>query len=92
MRLLEINSALRKRTRYRYHCRESVIYLVYKRHKEEFYDARANKWTTVDGREEDSSDDENIVNVLAASHEGNLKNRAVYFWCMTRYKRPLPIA
>ena len=79
MRLLEISSALRKRTRYRYHCRESVIYLVYKRHKEEFYDARANKWTTVDGREEDSSDDENIFNALATSHEGNLKNRAVYF-------------
>ena len=55
------------------------------------YDARANKWITVDGREEDSLDDENVFNALAASHEGNLKNR-VYFWCMTRYERPLPIA
>ena len=79
------DSAFGKQTRFCYHCRECVTYLVYKRHKEEFYDARANKWTvtTVDGREEDRSDDENICNALAASHEGNLKNRTVYFWCMT---------
>ena len=87
-----MSSALRKRTRFCYHCRESVTYLVYKRHKEEFYNAHVNKWTTVDGREEDSSDDENICNALAASHEGILRSRVVYFWCMTRYKRPLPIA
>ena len=77
--LLEMSSSLRKRTRFCYHCRESVTYLLYKRHKEELYDAHAYKWTTVHGREEDSSNDENICNALTASHEGNLKNRAVLF-------------
>ena len=62
----------RKRTRHCPHCKEYVSYLVYKRHKEEFYDIRAKKWNTCHSdlcQEMDAVDDENICNALA-SHKG----------------------
>ena len=63
----------RKRTRYCPHCNEHVSYLVYKRHKEEFYDIRTKEWNTHHSdlyQEMDAVDDENICNALASSHKG----------------------
>ena len=66
-----------RKTRYCPHCREDVTYVVYKRHKGEFYDARTKKWTTSHVRlhpcnmkELDAADDEEICSVLA-SHKGD---------------------
>ena len=68
-----MDSNARKRTRYCPHCKEHVSYLVYKRHKEEFYDIRTKEWNTRHSdlymEEMDAVDDENICNALA-SHKG----------------------
>lgn len=71
-----MDSVTRKRARYCPHCSEIVTYLVYKRHKEEFYDARKKEWTTCHitsnlyMKELDAVDDEIICNALASSHKG----------------------
>lgn len=67
-----------RKTRYCPHCREDVTYVVYKRHKGEFYDARKKEWTTSHVslnrymKELDAADDEEICNVLTSSYKGDL--------------------
>ena len=67
------SSSDRKRTRFCHHCKEDVTYLVYKRHRDEFYDARLKKWRTIDGRGaevEDAEDDVIICNAVSHTHQG----------------------
>ena len=64
------------KTRYCPHCREDVTYVVYKRHKGEFYDAHKKEWTMSHVRvhqcnvNELDAADEKICSILA-SHKGD---------------------
>ena len=52
----------RKRTRYCPHCDEDVTYLVYKKHKEEFYDPIKKVWRcNSDDFEKLDAEDEDII-------------------------------
>ena len=52
----------RKRTRYCPHCDEDVTYLVYKKHKEEFYDPIKKAWRRKSDFEKLDAEDDDIIN------------------------------
>jgi len=51
----------RKRTRHCPHCDQDVTYLVYKKHKEEFYDPIKNVWRCKSDFEKLDAEDDDII-------------------------------
>ena len=41
---MQIMEPLKKRVRYCQHCCQNLTYPVYKKHKEEYYDAKSKQW------------------------------------------------
>ena len=68
MALIKMDALPRKRTRYCPHCDEDLTYLVYKKHKEEFYDPfkRVCRCET-DFEELDAKDDDMISRAVAVN-------------------------
>lgn len=63
----------RKRTRYCPHCDEDVTYLVYKKHKEEFYDLTKKVWRCKTHFEELDAEDDDIISRAVTVNAGYFK-------------------